>query len=487
MRTPLELLDVLAVLAVAVLLPALIGAGPPHAESGDASGEVGLDLLRASSSQAGPGAGTPESMVAQEAGIRIRLRARELDRRLQISVDYQGREPIGGDVQDSALRLLYEGAVSYALIERHLVLAAGRFVAPSVVLLPIDGARAEIRVDRLTITPFGGRRAISTSRRNIDFGSFLPAAGVSASWAGQVLMVDGAAGFSRDELVLIKSSTGEDKQTFDAPTGYLRLFVRPIPSLFVGGQAAFAQRAGYTLGPTWTRVQLRVHALDLWNGAIFSEWRPIPGFRLAHDLHTQRAGVFRDGVDVSGGAPVPSVPAVQDPTFTDNRFRVAVRPLDLGWVRAEFRLRVRNDRQERRYGGSVDLDQVAFRGLFLRGALAYEDIAFDAPAGPNLNRMLWSASAGYRIAGFDAEAGGSFIERKAGPISSRLFNPAPPNEPTAPVNLAPFVLEAQRILFARLFYAGELWFAGIDFEQNLENKSEQRLFAQLGVLLEEAW
>jgi hypothetical protein len=256
--------------------------------------------------------------------------------------------------------------------------------------------------------------------------------------------------------------------------------------VIAGGSLALAKRASYTLGPTWSSVQLNVGALDLWNGGLFVDWRPIRELRLGYDLHRQHAGVYPGfSVRTSTSGARTFGPAIEDPNFTDNRVRASWRAFDVGWLRADARFRVRPDRKEWRWGGALDLDHLGLGGLFVRGHLARAVVSFDQEMGkPNLARTLWSAAGGYRVLGFDGEAGASFIDRAAGPISSRVSERP---GPTAPINLAPFVLEAQRILYARLFYAGDLWFAGLDAEQNLENQKEQRFFAQLGVLVEEAW
>src|SRR5687768_3503969 len=72
-------------------------------------GELGVDYLRANLRSEGglPLAGTPDSMTAQEAGLRLRFHAEGLGGDRVIDFDYQGREPIGGKPKDSRLRLLY--------------------------------------------------------------------------------------------------------------------------------------------------------------------------------------------------------------------------------------------------------------------------------------------------------------------------------------------------------------------------------------------
>jgi hypothetical protein len=474
-----------------ILTVALLSAAPrSSAASGDADGEVGLDFLRAGTSQSPPVGGQPESLVAQEAGIRLRFRARELDRRLSLEVDYRGREPIGGDVQTSTLRLLYAAELRFRLIERALTIGAGRFVAPSVMFLPVDAGRAEVSIDRVTIAAFGGRRAITTSLRNVDLGEFLPSAGVSASYDDPMVFAEAAYAYSRDRALLpVGGASLENELTYHSSSIYARARARLLDELSAGGQIAFAQRASYVLGPTWTDISLSLQAVGFWNGVFYVDFRPLKELRFNYDLQSQRAEIDRTGL--LAGAPSDTgmrslIPAFVDPRFTDNQLRAAYRFLDVGWVRAMFRWRLRSDRHELRYGGSLDLDRIGVPGLLARGFVLRENVTLDNP-GPDLDRTLWSASAGYKNFGLDVEAGVSFIERRAGPLSSRAASIRDPADPSRPVDLSPFVLEAQRIAFVRAFYGSGAWFTGLDAEQNLADSKEQRFFIQLGALVEGDW
>jgi len=53
-------------------------------------------------------------------------------------------------------------------------------------------------------------------------------------------------------------------------------------------------------------------------------------------------------------------------------------------------------------------------------------------------------------------------------------------------DLAPFVLDAQRVVFLRGFYSADEWFLGLDAEKSLE-ESELRFFVQAGVLWGAEW
>ena len=64
----------------------------------------------------------------------------------------------------------------------------------------------------------------------------------------------------------------------------------------------------------------------------------------------------------------------------DNLFGISVAPLELGWVRLDFRHRLRPERQEFRYGLSVDANELYLEGLYLRGRVAFDDVIHDDAA-----------------------------------------------------------------------------------------------------------
>lgn len=50
----------------------------------------------------------------------------------------------------------------------------------------------------------------------------------------------------------------------------------------------------------------------------------------------------------------------------------------------------------------------------------------------------------------------------------------------------PFVLEADPIASARVFYSDRRWFLGVDLEKHL-TEPEARVFVQVGALAEVGW
>ena len=432
---------------------------------------VGADFLR------GEAKNDDLSLSAQEIGVSIGLRLKELEDRLHLDVDYRGREAVGGDVQNNSLRLLYEAEIGYAVVDDTFTVSLGRFVPDAPLFVPTDGLRLDLSFSGVEVSAFGGRRAITSGRRNVAVDHFLPSAGGSVRYRSKTFYVSLDGAFARDQVSLLTQNDDERIREFDAVGLMAHGAVRPTDDLLLGGSVSLAQRATYVLGPAWNGVELRTEALNLVNGLWFADWRILEMLRVAYQGHFQRTAIFRKGI-------IGEDDPIQDPNFFDNQVTVSAAPFELGWVRAHFRFRLRNDRREIRYGLSVEANELGIDGPYLLGRILFEDLSLDD--GKNLDRLLWKAAAGFRRFGIDAQAGVSFLERTAAPVSGLAFDPRNPGNPVDPTDLSPFVLEARKVFFFRLFYSGEFWFAGADVERNLDGE-EVRFLLQAGALWGAAW
>jgi hypothetical protein len=452
---------------------------------------AGVDVLAANvvndSTGAGnpfPDAGTPKELTAAELGISASLHATALDSRLHVDLDYMGRQPIAGNSQDTAIHLLYQAEVSGQFLDQKLTVGLGRFLAPSAVLLPVDGLRVALKLGQFQVQVFGGRRAISSSdTSNVSFSTFLPAAGGSASYGSSLLTAEAGATYSRDQLPLLMETVSS---TVDASSAFARATSKPLDWLVVGGELALAQRANYLLGPGWNSVDVSAQTVDLFYALLFVELRPLKNVRVDYDLHFQQAELFRQGLQLSASDPTLTALGFV-PQFIDNRGRVRVRPLELGWLGVEVRHRVRRDWNELRAGVNADLAPLWALGVCLRAGFTYDAMFRKQPGELPADRSFWYASLGWRGRGFDVALGASDVERANQPISSRVYVPPGYEGAALPVDLSPFVLGAQRIAYARVFYGTGIFFAGIDFEQNLVDGRERRVFAQLGARLDKEW
>lgn len=443
--------------------------------------EAATDLLVASSVNDDVGAGTPAALDALELGLRGKLHATGFSRRAHFDFDYQGRQPIAGTSQNTAIHLLYQAELSVDLWERRLSLGLGRFVAPSAGFLPVDGLRAQVRLSKVELQLFGGRRAITSTRTgNVDLSTFLPAAGASAALSLERLRAEVVVSFNRDEVPLAQGPTS----SFDAFSVTGRAVGRPFDGVTAGVDVSVAQRASYVIGPVWNSVALSARTVDLSSAVAFVEARPHKTLRIAYDFHFQQAWLFREGVRLDETAAVTADGFV--PLFVDNRVRVRWRPFGLGWLGPDLRFRIRPDRHEWRVGAQADLAPDWAQGFCLRGGFTFEKMVRTGVELAPSDRSYWSASVGWRGKGFDVAAGASNVQRSVMPLSSRVYTPYD-DTPTKPVDLSPFNLEAQRLGFVRAFYASGIWFGGLDFEQSLTDGRERRFFVQVGARLEKEW
>jgi len=441
---------------------------------------AGTDLLAANSVATDPGSGDPAELTAYELGVRALLNATAFSRHVHLDVDYQGRQPIAGNLSNTPIHLLNRAELSVDLLNKLLYFGVGRFLAPSAVMLPVDGLRAKVMVASFELQIFGGRRAITSTRTgNVELSTFLPAAGLSAAVRTERVQAEAGFSFSRDQVPLQDGSQAPHDQL----SAYVRATGRLGEWLVLGTEVAVAQRATYVLGPAWGQVGLQTRSLDLFYGYVFADLRPHSTVRITYDLHGQRAAVSRDRDNFDPAeSPLISI----TPQFIDNRLRVRWRPFQLGWLGPDVRFRVRPDRNELRVGGRLDLAPGWAKGVCLRATYMYEKMLKNGDAALPADRSYWSASLGWRWSGLDLSAGVSNVQRSNLPLSSRTYS-AFDGGPTQPVDLSPFMMEAQRLAFVRAFYGSDLFFAGLDFEQSLTDTRERRVFAQLGARLEKEW
>lgn len=450
-------------------MPALLALLLNAARAGDLVGEVSVDTLHATSVSDEAGAGPERALSATELGFRVRLDLRELDERLELNVDYRDVEPVAGTFPNRALRLLYAGELRYAVVEDHLVVGLGRFLAPAAVLTPVDGARVEVEAGDLRLAAYGGRRGFTQSRANLPFGDMLPAAGGSVGYTVERLHLTALGGWSVDRYPLLVANPVEQ----DVGGGHALLTVSslPVDGWRVGGQGAFLQQASYQLGPAWSDLAVEVEAFDVWRGLVWTDVEPKSWLRLGADLLHQEVGVYGAGSVDGAGVQV----ALQEPRFTDARLEGDVGLWKHGWLRPLGRYRIRPDRREVRVGSALDLDDLGVAGPFVSGLVWVDDVEGEVP-----DRVLWSASAGWDRGVLELEAGASFVERELGPFGSRRADGASGED------LQPFVLEAQKVGFLRGFLSMDQWFAGLDLERSLVDP-EVRVFLQVGALGEVGW
>lgn len=445
-----------ALLAWAGMLPAL-------AHAGNTDGEVDLDFLAALDRDA---SGKPVS--AGELGMRLRG-AVEPGKGWAFRWDYRGREPVLGNSQNSHLRLLYVADVAKTF--GPVSLALGRFPAPSMVLLPVDGLRVDLATKRVGATFFAGRRAISTSRRNVAWSRFLPAGGVVGQLRFDRLRIDAGGAVYQDDLVLGTKSAGyqEPYTTWNAKAS---LVAWPSKTVSFGLRGVVAPWVSYTFASS-TELDSTLRAADLYNGTGWVRWRPQERVRLGADAIYQQALVQSTDVPIL------------DPTFADLRLHAAWHAPHLGWLRARWVGRIRRARLENRLrleGRITDLFPPYLAGAIELVSITGKDQPDDVGL---IDRLQWRVGVGYRSQRFDIEGGIAYDERAAVPVSG-LDGDLASLEPTRPVDFSLFELEAQDFAYLRSFYAGRAWFAGADLETNVLDR-EIRGMVQVGALWDAKW
>lgn len=463
--------------------------------AGRLDGQVGLDLLSATSKAEGPGTGPSENLSAHELGIRVKARFQELDDRLRIDVDYAGREPIAGTYRNTARRLLYEAQVSYQVVPERLTVGFGRFAAQAPTFLLVDGLNVTYTSKAISAGLFGGRRGVSSSLGNLGVKDWLPAVG---GWFGvhvQRVQAQATLVYQTDRVRV--ASAGNGRWLEDDVGGLqaqVRVSAQPVDALDVGGSVSFIQAATYRLGPTWAEAELEAAALGLFNAWAWANVKPTHWLRIELDGGHQAVQTFRVGtVDGEG---VDDDDVVQRPRFTDARLGLRVGAPKYFWVRPMLRYRLRpsgaglkeGTRTELRAGLQLDVHHVGIPGPYFRGALAFDDVggsSADDDIG-FLDRTYGRAALGFRKAGFDGSLGASYVQRAALPVSGRRASQANAGIPDSSEDLQPFTLEADPILFGRLFYSGRRFFGGADVEKHL-TEPEVRVFLQLGVVAGVGW
>lgn len=430
---------------------------------------VAVDALHASSSNPGPGAGAEEKLSHQDLGLRVRMTLRELDDKLAVHVDYRGREDIGGALSNRTLRLLFRAEARYDVSDT-VTVGAGRFLPDTPTFLVVDGARLDVERKAVSGGVFAGRRAISSSRDNL--GGFLPALGAYGSWFGARGRLDGTVSWSEDRITLGGAELFED---VGGVSGQLRGHVVARDDLRFGGQLSAVQGATYALGPTWAEGTAEARAVGLFQGLGWMTYDVGKALQVDVDALHQAMQRWSTGT-------VDQTEENVRPRFTDVRLRVKVGPPEIGWLRPMVRYRIRPDRTELRAQIAGDVHELGVPGLYARGRVAFDDIRGEGQAQDAgfFDRTFGAADLGLRTGGLDASIGASYVQRGAKPVSSRTV------AATESDDLMPFVLEADPLAAARVFYSGKRWFVGADVEKHL-TEPEARVFVQVGLLTEVGW
>jgi hypothetical protein len=416
-----------------------------------------------------------------ELGVSVRADARDLANRVDLRLDFRGREGIVGDRSSNEL---YELSAAVKLVANRLDLKVGRFPVPGGYWLIADGAMLRVRYTSwLSQSVYGGLRSFTTGRRNTWMGEnpvALPLAGTSLVFSHRI--IDAAVGFTyaQDAIDLPMGEFGETGQNLierHIQDEYFldgRVAIFPTEKLVLSSGASLGSRYDVQFqpsnpyGPTTLGVAT-VGAFGVW---ALVEWRATKKLRLTYSFNFERVRLFQSLLLAPPGQPQRQA---ADGSFEDH----ALRGIWRLWraLRGELQYRLR-------YRGNTALEHhvtVGLRGDELwRGLGGFAQAGFDVDtlASRTQFRAVYSAGVSYVRPWLDVRAGFLYTDG----TGSGLLTPATAPSVFAPTALFPYVMESNRIAFVRGFATFWKMFAGLDFEQNVD-AAQLRMLAQVGASL----
>jgi hypothetical protein len=424
------------------------------------------------------------SVENAEIGVSVRADARDLARRVDLRLDFRGREGIVGDSSNNEL---YELSALIKLLPKKLELKIGRFPVPGGYWLIADGAMLRVHYTSwLSQTIYGGLRSFTTGRRNTWMSNqpmALPLAGTSIQFASRIVSAQVGFTYAQDG---IDFHLGENELTDQ------NLIERHLENeYFLDGQVAvfptdkLSFSSGASLG---TRYDVQFNALNpagpttlgvatlgafgVW---ALAEWRVTKAVRLSYTFNFERVRLFESQLPLLTAAGTPVQAA--DGSFEDHVVRATWRFWRALRTSVQYRLRFR---------GNTDVEHHAALDLrgdeVWHGLGAFGSIGFDADTltGKQHDRAIYSVGVSYVRPWLDVRAGILYTD---GIGSGLLFSQATTAQNgLSPTQLFPYVLDTNRIAFVRGFATFWKMFAGLDVEQNLD-AAQLRLLAQIGASL----
>lgn len=410
-----------------------------------------------------------------ELGINARLDLRDVGKRWDLRLDFQGRE---GFVGNSTYNNLYELSAKARDLAGVLDVQLGRFRVPAGFWLIADGAMLTVKYTSwLKQAVFGGVRAFTTGRYN----TWMDSSPVALPLVGTTLIlshkyVTGSLGFawSRDLIrVNYEYDDKADQAKFEAhaPDEYFldgNLTIYPHEKVFLSAGASFATRYDVQFDATnpYGATTLGVATLGSFDVYGVAEYRPIKRLRLSYTFNFERVRLFQSTLLAtdSSGRPL----SAADGSFEDHDFRV----IGLVWkaLRAElnYRLRIRaNTDYEHHITVGLRGDDL-WHGLGVFASVGVDvDQGLQVPGGAVAqkihDRIIYSAGLSWMNKMADVRAGVTYTDGLGSGLGFSMRYPSQ----SAPTELFPYVLDTNRIAFVRAFVLFWKMYAGVDLELNL--------------------
>ena len=427
-----------------------------------------------------------------ELGLTLRVDVRDLAQKLDLKLDFAGREAFVGN---SSYNNLYElSGNAKKLAGGRLDVKFGRIRTPGGFWLIADGGMLTVHYTSwLSQSVYGGLRSFTTGRRNTWMDPsplVLPLAGTSVQVNHR--LVQGSLSFTwaqdgiddASELLGKTVLRFEDEYFLDG-----QVVVYPHDKVYLSGGASLGTRYDVsfdTVNPT-APTNISVATLGSVSAFAIAEYRPIKRLRIQYSFNYERVRLFQSKLLTL--TPEGTQVTAADGSFQDHNLRAVA----LLWraLRGELAYRLR-------FRANTDIEHhltIGARGDDLwRGLGGFVSLGVDLDQGITLgindptaqkihDRILYSAGLSYvrqRPFGLDLRAGILFTDG----IGSGLVFSSPSMASTgrAPTDLFPYVLETNRVAFVRAFATFWKMFAGIDVEENLDH-AQLRMLLQVGAAL----
>jgi hypothetical protein len=426
-----------------------------------------------------------------ELGINARVDLRDLAKRWDFKLDFQGREGFSGT---GSWNNLYQLSAKAKNLAGMLDVTFGRFRVPTGFWLVADGAMLTVKYSSwLKQAVFGGLRSFSTGRYNTwmdDQPHAIPLVGTSLLLNHRY--ITGSLGFtwSRD-LIRLRGGTYQPPPTdhvdfeIHQPDEYFldaNVTLYPHEKVFLSAGASFGTRydVQFNASNPYGATSLGVATLGSFDGFGVAEYRPWKRLRLQYTFNFERVRLFQSQLLATDANGQPLTAA--DGSFEDHDFRV----IGLLWqaLRGEinYRLRIRaNTDYEHHLTAGLRGDHL-WKGLGLFGSVGVDIDSGLAVAGGAAvkkihDRIIYSAGLSWVHRVADVRAGVTYTDGLGSGLSFSQHSAT--GTGAAPTELFPYVLDTNRIAFVRAFAMFWKMYAGVDVEFNLTS-AQMRMLAQIG-------
>jgi hypothetical protein len=302
-----------------------------------------------------------------------------------------------------------------------------------------------------------------------------------------VLPVVGTSLWVAHRLVDAQLSFSWARDSIDLPLGGGALEHKIEDEYFLDGNVALypieklSLSAGFSLGSRYDvqldaknpfgSVNLGVATIGAVGAFGVVEYRPIKKLRLSYTFNYERVRLIQSQLLLTkaDGTPVDAAAG----SFQDHTLKISYRIWKALRAEARYRLRYRENTDVEHHVLAGLWGDELWKGL---GANVSVGVDVDTLSAKQHDRVIYSGGLTFIRARLDLALGITFTD---GIGSGLAFSTHQATSGTAPTELFPYVLEANRIVYLRAF--GTFWkmFAGLDLEENVDS-AQVRMLVQIG-------